>query len=182
MFVDPSMVVLAGADTAFVSDTTAFAQGGLIAVDLPSGRQTKVAASTVFHRPFGLACQADGQLVVAYMEADHAPGTVMRVNPANGDHHAVAPDVQFFLPVGVALDPADNVIIVENDISGQESVLHRVPIAAKHTESSEPRIGQAQPAGDRDERALPFRPGALPEGAENSNRLCSPKSGELSVS
>ena len=31
----------------------------------------------------------------------------MRVNPANGDHHAVAPDVEFFMPVGVALDAAD---------------------------------------------------------------------------
>ena len=133
MFVDPSMVALAGADTAFVSDTTAFAHGGLIAVNLSSGGQTKVAASTEFHRPFGLACQADGQLVVAYMEGNHAPGTVMRVNAANGDHHAVAAGVQFFMPVGVALDAVDNVIVVENDVSGQESVLHRVDRGVGHS-------------------------------------------------
>jgi hypothetical protein len=129
MFVDPSMVVLAGADRAFVSDTTAFEHGGLIAVDLPNGGQTKVAASTVFHRPFGIACRSDGQLVVAYMEGNP---TVMRVDPANGEHHAVAPDVRFFFPVGVALDAADNVIIAEGDISGQQSVLHRVDQGVGH--------------------------------------------------
>ena len=130
MFVDPSMVVLAGVDRAFVSDTTAFEHGGLIAVDLPSGGQTKVAASTVFHRPFGIACRSDGQLVVAYMEGN---ATVMRVDPANGEHHAVAPDVRFFFPVGVALDAAENVIIAEGDISGQESVLHRVDQGVGHS-------------------------------------------------
>jgi DNA-binding beta-propeller fold protein YncE len=130
MFVDPSMVVLAGPDKAFVSDTTAFAHGGLIAVDLASGGQTKVAASTVFHRPFGIACRSDGQLVVAYMEGN--PPTVMRVDPANGEHHAVAPDVRFFFPVGVALDAAGNVTIAEGDISGQQSVLHRVDQGVGH--------------------------------------------------
>jgi DNA-binding beta-propeller fold protein YncE len=133
MFVDPSMVALSGADAAFVSDTTAFGHGGLIAVDLSSGQQRKVASSTQFHRPFGLACQADGQLVVAYMEGEHAPGTVMRVNPANGDHHAVAPGVQFFMPVGVALDAADNVIFIELDVSGENSVLHRVDHGVGHS-------------------------------------------------
>jgi glucose/arabinose dehydrogenase len=135
MFVDPSMVALSG-DTAFVTDTTAFGHGGLIAVDLSSGQQRKVAAATEFHRPFGLACQRDAQLVVAYMESVQAPGgpgTVMRVSPANGDHHAVAPGVQFFMPVGVALDAADNVIVIENDISGANSVVHRVDHGVGHS-------------------------------------------------
>jgi hypothetical protein len=120
MFVDPGGVALAGANRAFVSDGTAFGQGGLFAVDLTSGQQTKIAASTVFRFPFGIICDPQGQLVVAYANA------VMRVDPANGEHHAVAPNARFDQATGVAVDGAGNVVVTDFDTSGLDSKIHRI--------------------------------------------------------
>jgi DNA-binding beta-propeller fold protein YncE len=131
MFVDPSMVALAGAGKAFVSDTTAFDRGGIIAVDLPSGRQAKVVSAAAFVRPFGLICDPGGQLVVTYLggftpSGFQSGGTVMRVNPVTGEQSAVAPDFRFSEPAGVALDSARNVIVVDVDEAGSESRILRI--------------------------------------------------------
>jgi streptogramin lyase len=131
MFSDPSMVVIPSAIKAFVTDQSAFGSGGIIAVDLATGRQTKIAAATQFIQPFGIACQSDGQLVVAYMAG--SPSTVARVDPTNGDHRLVAPDVEFFMPVGVALDSADNVIVVEGSLGDLDSLLHRIDHGVGHS-------------------------------------------------
>jgi hypothetical protein len=122
MFVDPGGVALAGlAPTkAFVSDQTAFGQGGLIAVDLSTGQQTKIAASTVFVFPLGIVCDPQGRLLVAYANA------VMRVDPANGEHHAIAPNLRFDQATGVALDGAGNIVVTDLDNSGLDSRIHRI--------------------------------------------------------
>jgi hypothetical protein len=119
-FVDPVGVALAPANKAFVSDQKAFEQGGLFAVDLTTGQQTKIAASTVFRFPLGIICDPEGQLVVAYANA------VMRVDPTNGEHHAVAPNSRFDQATGVALDDARNVIVSDLDNSGLDSRIHRI--------------------------------------------------------
>jgi hypothetical protein len=120
MFVDPEGVALAPGNKAFVADQNAFVQGGLFAVDLTTGQQTKIAASTVFRLPTGIFCDPQGQLLVAYANA------VMRVDPANGEHHAVAPTVRFDTPTGVTLDDARNVIVTDLDPSGEDSKIHRI--------------------------------------------------------
>jgi hypothetical protein len=51
--------------------------GALIAVDPANGLPTRVMGSTLFRRPFGMAVQADGQVLVACLEQ-----AVIRVNPA----------------------------------------------------------------------------------------------------
>ena len=127
-------MALADASRAFVADADFDLNGGVIAVDLATGEQTKVAASTEFHRPFGIARRSDGQLVVAYVfGADETPGTVMLVDPASGAHTPFAPDVDFFRPVGVAIDSAGDVFVVENDFSGVRSVLHRFDHDGAHS-------------------------------------------------
>ena len=126
MFVEPSAAAFGPGSAIIVSDTDAFGDGGLIAVNPDGGQQTKIVASTVFQRPFGIVCDPQGQVVVAYLGGSRSTGAVMRVNPANGEHRAVAPGVNFFLPTGVALDAAVNVIIAEADIAGLDSRLHRV--------------------------------------------------------
>jgi hypothetical protein len=126
MFREPSAAAFGPGRTIVVSDTDAFDHGGLLFVDPEGGQQTKIAASTVFHRPFGIVCDPEGQIFVAYVGSVETVGTVMRVNPANGEHKAVAPGVHFFRPAGVALDAARNVIITEPDEAGSDSRLHRV--------------------------------------------------------
>jgi hypothetical protein len=64
-----------------VSDTAAFGGGGgLIAVDPANRQQAKIAASTVFKFPSGMAVDATGQILVAYPEPVQGAGSVLRVN------------------------------------------------------------------------------------------------------
>jgi hypothetical protein len=53
------------------------------------------------------------QIVVAYPERVQGLGSVLRVNPTNGDHTAVAPGVRFISPVGVALDVNGNLLATD---------------------------------------------------------------------
>lgn len=138
-FVDPGGVALAGANKAFVSDQKAFGQGSLFAVDLTTGQQTKITASAEFRCPLGIICDPQGRLVVAYANA------VMRVDPATGEHHAIAPNLRFDQATGVALDGAGNVIVTDLDNSGLDSRIHRIADRARrrHPRRERPELQAA---------------------------------------
>jgi DNA-binding beta-propeller fold protein YncE len=136
LFRDPAGVAIARDGSIVVSDLASFdGTGGLIGVDPGTGRQTRIAASNVFQRPLGIAADASGQVVVAFTtRPPHDHGTVMRVNPANGEFHAISPEFLFVNPPGfVAVDAAGNVIVTEPDISGSESRVERIDPAGHVT-------------------------------------------------
>jgi DNA-binding beta-propeller fold protein YncE len=125
MLVEPVGVAVSRDGRLFVTDLEAFGNGGLIAIDVESGEQTMIAASTIFRRPFGIDVDADGQIVVGYMARQQGSGAVMRVNPTNGEHHAVAVDVRFNDLTDVVVD-GNSVVVADADISGIASRVHRV--------------------------------------------------------
>ena len=126
MLADPSGLTVGPDGTIFVADLQAFGGGGIIAVDPRDGHQTKISASTVFSRPLGLTVARDGQLVVTYLNAGEGLGKVMLVNPANAEHHAVAPNVQFMNPSDVVVDGFGDIVVADADITGFDSRLRRV--------------------------------------------------------
>ena len=131
-FVDPSGVAVTTSGGIVVSDRGAFGSGGLIMVDPGNGQQATLSASTAFQRPMGIAPDGSGQVVVAYLGAGEGAGKVIRVNPVNGEFHAVAATVGFLTPAGVAVDQSGSVWVADLDVSGSESVLHRIDAGDIH--------------------------------------------------
>lgn len=126
MLAEPSGLAVGADGTIFVADVEAFGGGGIIAVDPDDGQQRKISASSVFTRPFGLAMSADGRLIVTYLNQGDGVGKVMLVNPANAEHHAVAPTVQFITPADVVVDGFGDIVVADADIQGFNSRIRRV--------------------------------------------------------
>lgn len=96
LFVVPQAVDVGPDGTLFVTDTSAFAGGGVIGVDPRTGEQSKVSAndmpvnsaSMAFESPQGIATDLSGDLVVVQPAAPLAfggnPGSVLHVDSATG--------------------------------------------------------------------------------------------------
>ena len=128
LMVQPAGVAVARDGTVLVSDLAAFGNGGLIALDTVTGRQRVVSASTEFFRPMGIVFDSSGQLLVAYLSRFDGAGTVMRVDPSSGEHHAVAPEVRFASPAGVTVSQDGTVFVTDVDGGGSSSRLHRIAV------------------------------------------------------
>ena len=143
MFVDPGDVTFAHDRSVVATDLTAFGgSGGVIGVDPASGRQTKLVASTVFARPLGIATEADGRVVLAYLaRVEPGLGDVFRVDLSNGEHRLASPGATFFAPGFVALGAGSDVFVTEADIAGDNSRLQLLPGAGSRI------LCQGQPPG-----------------------------------
>jgi streptogramin lyase len=75
-------------------------------VDPVTGDQTTVSASGSFVDPFGIAVEADGDILVADQNAFGGPGGVFRVDPVSGAQMAVSSGGSFERPSGIAVVPA----------------------------------------------------------------------------
>jgi hypothetical protein len=102
-------------------------------VDPDSARQTKVVASDVSRRPFGIAVDNGGHVVVAYIERVLGLREVMRIDPTNGQHTLVSPHPRVVIPAGLALDAAGNVFVTDPDPAEPGSRLHRLDTAGLAT-------------------------------------------------
>jgi len=110
-----------------VSDLTAFGGGGgLIIVDPDSGEQHRAPAAAEFNRPFGIAVEPGGRVVVAYMQRPGGHGDVLRLGLQTGEHLPIVPDADLVEPANVALEASGDVVVTEPDESGQHSRLHRL--------------------------------------------------------
>jgi hypothetical protein len=76
--------------------------GGVIRVNPDTGAQTKVSSGNLFVDPFGVAMEADGNILVADGEAFRGGG-VIRVNPQTGAQTVVSSGNLLVNPVGVAV-------------------------------------------------------------------------------
>ena len=98
----------------------------MIIVDPDSGQQHKAVAATEFNRPFGIAVEPGGRVIVAYMQRPGGHGDVLEVDLQTAEHRLIVPDADLFEPAGVALEASGDVIVTEPDESGAHSRLHRL--------------------------------------------------------
>ena len=120
MLAEPWNVVFLADGRLLVADASAFDTGGLIAIDPANGQRTKVASSSLFRSPFGLALAPDGHVVVAYtLQRPGGSSRVALVDPATGEDQEVAHGFPFVQPSAVAVDAAGNVIVTDpGDFTG----------------------------------------------------------------
>ncbi len=119
LFSDPSGVALEANGDILVGDPNAFAgsTGGVIGVNPATGARTTVSENTAplggpsFAEPFGVALEAEGDILVADMEAFGGSGGVVRVDPTTGarttasENTAPAGGPSFDQPTDVAVVP-----------------------------------------------------------------------------
>jgi len=142
-FVQPVGVALDADGDILVADASALGgTGGVIRVDPTSGARTAVSANGApaggpdFDDPFGVAREADGDILVADRFAFGGTGGVIRVDPASGARTAVSangapaggPD--FAIPVGVALEADGDILVADVDAFGGTGGVIRVDPAS----------------------------------------------------
>jgi sugar lactone lactonase YvrE len=110
--------------TLLVADTKAFGTGGLIAVDPRTLRQDRVWSSDDSRSPLGVARERDGHVVVCCGVDEQAVqhGRVIRVNPATGAFHEIAPGFDFGSAEGIAVDETGRIFVVDPfDLTGNQN-------------------------------------------------------------
>jgi DNA-binding beta-propeller fold protein YncE len=107
----------------------------------------------LFRRPYDLAVEPDGNLVVADLgEPNRKDGAVIRVDPLTGRQSLVSSGGEFFDPAGIAVAPDGQIYVVDNRAPDNDGAVIRV----------DPRTGvqtlitERSSAPDRDELDLPF--------------------------
>jgi sugar lactone lactonase YvrE len=139
-FADPSGLAVEANGDILVADENAFGgTGGVIRVDPATGARTTVSANgappggPVFSGPFGIALEADGDILVADYAAFGGGGGVIRVDPATGARTTLSannapPDgPDFQVPLGVAVEADGTIVVLDNgDQFGSPSGVIRV--------------------------------------------------------
>jgi sugar lactone lactonase YvrE len=81
----------------------------------------------LFQRPYDLAIEPDGQLVVADMgEPNTRDGAVIRVHPLTGVQSLVSSGGEFFDPAGIAVAPDGQIYVVDNRAPDDDGAVIRV--------------------------------------------------------
>jgi sugar lactone lactonase YvrE len=145
-------------DPYVVYTANSFASGAVILrTDPASGSLTEVSRNglqgTLFQRPYDLAVERDGNLVVADMGVPNSEdGAVIRVDPLTGRQSLVSSGGEFYDPVGIAVAPDGQLYVVDNKARDNAGAVIRVdPLTGAQTLVTE-RTDQ----DDRDELDLPF--------------------------
>jgi hypothetical protein len=171
-FVDPRGVAVEADGDILVADQTAFGFfGGVIRVDPATGARTTVSANgapaggPAFENPFGVAVEADGDILVADRDAfANLEGGVIRVDPATGARTALSandaptggPD--FANPVGMALEADGEILVADPGALGAGGRVIRVdPATGARTALSTNGAPAGGPAF-----ALPFGVAVVP--------------------
>ena len=95
-----------------MTDTDAFGgDGGVIAVDPVSGRQTALSQGGNFVDPAGVALAADGTILVSDMAAFGGTGGLIRVDPGSGHQTKVVSSSEFLRPLGLAVEASGQVVV-----------------------------------------------------------------------
>ena len=124
----PLLAMLLGSGTAqaapgdphVVYTANSFATGAVVLrTDPDSGSLVEISRNgpqgTLFERPYDLAVEADGNLVVADLgRPNEKDGAVIRVDPLTGAQRLVASGGEFYDPAGIAVAPDGRLYVVDN--------------------------------------------------------------------
>jgi DNA-binding beta-propeller fold protein YncE len=150
--------VAAPGDPYVVYTANSFATGAVILRTEPgSGSLVEVSRNgpqgTLFQRPYDLAVEPDGNLVVADLGVpNRRDGAVIRVDPLTGRQSLVSRGGEFFDPAGIAVAPDGQIYVVDNRAPDDDGAVIRI----------DPRTGaqtlvtERSSAPGRGELDLPF--------------------------
>jgi sugar lactone lactonase YvrE len=124
----PLLAMLLGSGTAHaapgdphvVYTANSYATGAVVLrTDPASGSLVEISRNgpqgTLFERPYDLAVEADGNLVVADLgRPNQKDGAVIRVDPLTGAQRLVASGGEFYDPAGIAVAPDGRLYVVDN--------------------------------------------------------------------
>jgi DNA-binding beta-propeller fold protein YncE len=109
----------------------------------------------LFRRPYDLAIEPDGKLVVADLgEPNRKDGAVIRVDPLTGLQSLVSSGGEFFDPAGIAVAPGGQIYVVDNRAPDNDGAVIRV----------DPGTGAQTLVTESDELDLPFGIAIEPDG------------------
>jgi DNA-binding beta-propeller fold protein YncE len=119
-------------DPFVVYTANSFATGAVILrTDPASGSLVEVSRNgpqgTLFQRPYDLAVEPDGNLVVADIGVpNRKDGAVIRVDPLTGRQSLVSSGGEFFDPAGIAVAPGGQIYVVDNRAPDNDGAVIRV--------------------------------------------------------
>jgi DNA-binding beta-propeller fold protein YncE len=119
-------------DPFVVYTANSFATGAVILrTDPASGSVVEVSRNgpqgTLFQRPYDLAVEPDGHLVVADIGVpNRKDGAVIRVDPLTGRQSLVSSGGEFFDPAGIAVGPGGQIYVVDNRAPDNDGAVIRV--------------------------------------------------------
>jgi DNA-binding beta-propeller fold protein YncE len=145
--------VAAPGDPYVVYTANSFSTGAVILRTEPgTGALVEVSRNgpqgNLFQRPYDLAVEPDGKLVVADLgEPNRKDGAVIRVDPLTGMQSLVSSGGEFFDPAGIAVAPDGQIYVVDNRAPDNDGAVIRVdPRTGAQTvvteRSSAPRRGE----------------------------------------
>ncbi len=81
----------------------------------------------LFHRPYDLAVEADGDLLVVDLgEPEVKDGAVIRVNPYTGRQTLVSSGGLFFDPAGITVGPDGSIYVIDNLFGSNSGIVVRI--------------------------------------------------------
>jgi DNA-binding beta-propeller fold protein YncE len=150
--------VAAPADPYVVYTANSFSTGAVILRTEPaSGSLVEISRNgpqgNLFRRPYDLALEHDGNLVVADIgEPNRKDGAVIRVDPLTGRQSLVSSGGEFFDPAGLAVAPDGQIFVVDNRAPDNDGAVIRVD---PHT-GAQTLVTERSSAPGRTELDLPF--------------------------
>jgi DNA-binding beta-propeller fold protein YncE len=145
-------------DPYVVYTANSFASGAVILrTDPASGSLVEVSRNgpqgTLFHRPYDLAVEPDGSLVVADLGVPNLrDGAVIRVDPLTGAQSLVSSGGEFYDPAGIAVAPDGQIFVVDNRAPDDDGAVIKVdPGSGRQT-----LVTERSDLPGRDELDLPF--------------------------
>jgi DNA-binding beta-propeller fold protein YncE len=150
--------VAAPGDPYVVYTANSFSTGAVILRTEPgSGSLVEISRNgpqgNLFRRPYDLALEHDGKLVVADIgEPNRKDGAVIRVDPLTGRQSLVSSGGEFFDPAGLAVAPDGQIFVVDNRAPDNDGAVIRVD---PHT-GAQTLVTERSSAPGRRELDLPF--------------------------
>jgi hypothetical protein len=92
-----------------------------------------VSAGGSFVDPFGVALEADGDILVADTDAFGGGGGVIRVDPATGAQTAVSTGGSFVDPAGIAVEADGDILVADFGAFGSGGVIRVDPTGGAQT-------------------------------------------------
>jgi hypothetical protein len=117
-----------------VVDAGLFGIGKIIRIDPVTGTQTILTSGDLFVRPFDLAIDASGQILVADTEAFGGSGGVIKVDPGSGVQTPLSFGDNFQGPAGITLDSTGQIFVADVDaFDGSGGIIKVDPITGFQT-------------------------------------------------
>lgn len=141
-FLDPNTVAVDTNGDIFVADNNCCGGaygigGGIIRVDPATGAQTLISSGGSFLDPFGVAIDANRDVVLADpcgFCLSGGVGVVFKIAPATGAQIITSTGSYFVSPTGVAIDPTGLIVVVDqNAFAGPGGVIGVDPVTGVQT-------------------------------------------------